>query len=112
MKAPYIRINQVKTLVLSKSLGNALGLLPDKVYPFIVHPNDNSIDIMIFPSEYFTGCWLAADTHPKSKAHRFKAGRGEALANVFNIQGFKNLTNYKVVDIIPKVKFTITKEVV
>lgn len=110
MKAPYVRINQVKTLVLGKALGNALGLLPDKVYPFIVHPNNNSIDIMIFPSKYFTGCWLVADINPKSKAYRFKSGRGEALAVTFNNHGFKSLTNYKVVDIIPKYGFTITKE--
>lgn len=112
MKDPYIRINQVKTLVLNKALVNALGLLPDKVYPFILYPNDDSIDIMIFPENYFTGCWFAADVHPKSKAYRFTACRGEALANVFNTHGFKNLTNYKVVGIVPKVKFTITREII
>ena len=110
-RQPNIRINQVNTLVLSKSLVNALELLPDRVYPFFAYHCDDSIDIMILPECYFTGCWFTADINPKTpSSYRFKAGRGEALANIFAIRGFKKLTNYKVSKIVPKTSFSITKE--
>ena len=111
MKEPNVIINQVNTLVLSKALVNALGLLPDRVYPFFAYHCDDSVDIMILPEYYFTGCWFAADINPKTpSSYRFKAGRGEALANVFANHGFKKLTNYKVTKIVPKTSFSITKE--
>ena len=110
MKEPNVIINQVKTLVINKSLTNELQLLPDRVYPFYMEMCNDCIKVHIVSENHFTGCWFSADINPKTQAYRFKAGRGEALATVLSIQGFKPLTNYKVVDIIPKCGFTIAKE--
>ena len=109
-KQPNVIINQVKTLVLNKSLTNALMLAPDKIYPFYMEFEADCVKVNIAADNYFTGCWFSPDIHPKTKSYRFKAGRGEALVTALSIQGFKPLTNYKVVDIIPKYGFTITKE--
>lgn len=110
MKEPNVIINQVKTLVLNKSLTNALMLAPDKIYPFYMEFEGDCVKVNIAADNYFTGCWFTADVNPKNKSYRFKAGRGEALAVMLNNHGFKNLTNYKVIDIIPKYGFTIIKE--
>ena len=111
MKEPNVIINQINALVLNKALVNELGLLPDRVYPFFIHPQKGKIDVLIMPENYFTGCWLVADINPKTpSSYRFKAGRGEALANVFINHGFKKLTNYKVTQIVPKFSFSIVNE--
>ena len=110
MKEPNVNINQVNALLLNKSLTTALHLMPDKVYPFYLEFVDDCIKLNIISDDYFTGCWLVPDINPKTKAFRFKTGRGKELALTLNTHGFKSLTNYKVVDIIPKYGFTITKE--
>lgn len=73
---------------------------------------DDVIKVRIAPSNHFTGCWFSPDINLKSGSCRYKAGRGNMLTTMFTATGYSKLVNYKVVDIVPREGFTITKECV